>query len=130
MSGFLNMLQSFERTLSLKSSSKMLIYLIVNIKKFLLITQIKTNKITAPIIASTSISVVTSSEFFYKVSKKDTPHEMSDGKSSGEAIGNPASMISTPSLANMRAISSFSSDVSVAPGDCSPSRRVVSKIRT
>lgn len=51
-------------------------------------------------------------------------------KSSGEAMGNPASMMSTPSLARLRAISSFSSEVRVAPGDCSPSRRVVSKMRT
>ena len=51
-------------------------------------------------------------------------------KSPGDAIGNPASMMSTPIRANCRAISSFSSIFSVAPGDCSPSRRVVSKIRT
>ena len=51
-------------------------------------------------------------------------------KSPGEAMGKPASMISTPSRANWRAISSFSSMFSVAPGDCSPSRSVVSKIRT
>jgi hypothetical protein len=51
-------------------------------------------------------------------------------KSSGEAIGKPASMMSTPSFASWRAMSSFSLLVSVAPGDCSPSRRVVSKMRT
>lgn len=45
-------------------------------------------------------------------------------------MGKPASMMSTPSLARLRAISSFSEDVKVAPGDCSPSRRVVSKMRT
>jgi len=33
-------------------------------------------------------------------------------------------------IANWRAISSFSSIFNVAPGDCSPSRNVVSKIRT
>jgi hypothetical protein len=33
-------------------------------------------------------------------------------------------------LARFFAISSFSDEVSVAPGDCSPSRSVVSKIRT
>ena len=47
----------------------------------------------------------------------------------GEAAGNPASMISTPSSTRASAISSFSASVIVAPGDCSPSRRVVSKIR-
>jgi hypothetical protein len=45
-------------------------------------------------------------------------------------LGKPASMMSTPILTNCFAISCFSFDVSVAPGDCSPSRRVVSKIRT
>src|SRR5882757_10601628 len=53
-----------------------------------------------------------------------------DARSSGDAAGNPASMTSTPSRASARAISSFSGAVMVAPGDCSPSRRVVSKIRT
>ena len=51
-------------------------------------------------------------------------------KSSGEAMGKPASMMSTPSHTSCRAISSFSSEVSEAPGDCSPSRRVVSKMYT
>eukprot|EP00982_Pelagococcus_subviridis_P002554 19486-Pelagococcus_subviridis.AAC.1 len=37
-------------------------------------------------------------------------------RSSGDAIGNPASMMSTPSFARLRAMSSFSLDVSVAPG--------------
>jgi hypothetical protein len=51
-------------------------------------------------------------------------------RSSGEAAGNPASITSTPSRASAWAISSFSAAVMVAPGDCSPSRSVVSKIRT
>ena len=51
-------------------------------------------------------------------------------KSPGEAIGNPASMMSTPSAASARATSSFSARFMLAPGDCSPSRSVVSKIRT
>ena len=51
-------------------------------------------------------------------------------KSPGEAIGKPASMMSTPSRASCCAISSFSCTFSEMPGDCSPSRRVVSKIRT
>jgi hypothetical protein len=49
-------------------------------------------------------------------------------KSPGEAIGNPASMMSTPSTARAWAISSFSFRFMLAPGDCSPSRSVVSKI--
>ena len=49
-------------------------------------------------------------------------------KSPGEAIGKPASMTSTPSSLELRAISSFSCEVQLTPGDCSPSRRVVSKI--
>ena len=51
-------------------------------------------------------------------------------KSPGEAIGNPASMMSTPRRASCCAISTFSCLLSEMPGDCSPSRRVVSKIRT
>jgi len=51
-------------------------------------------------------------------------------RSSGEAIGKPASITSTPSRASWRAMSSFSLLVSVAPGDCSPSRSVVSNTRT
>ena len=49
-------------------------------------------------------------------------------KSSGEATGKPASMMSTCSLASWRATSSFSVLFMVAPGACSPSRSVVSKI--
>ncbi len=49
-------------------------------------------------------------------------------KSSGEATGNPASMTSTRSLASWRATSSFSARFMLAPGACSPSRSVVSKI--
>ena len=51
-------------------------------------------------------------------------------KSPGEVIGKPASMMSTPSRASWFAISSFSALLSEIPGDCSPSRSVVSKIRT
>ncbi len=53
-----------------------------------------------------------------------------DSKSPGEAAGNPASMMSTPSSARARATRSFSSRVMLHPGDCSPSRSVVSKIFT
>ena len=51
-------------------------------------------------------------------------------KSSGDAAGKPASIISTPSLANCLATSSYSELVRVAPGDCSPSLNVVSNKRT
>ena len=53
-----------------------------------------------------------------------------DSKSPGEVIGKPASITSTPSRASWWAISSFSCLLSDIPGDCSPSRSVVSKIRT
>jgi hypothetical protein len=48
--------------------------------------------------------------------------------SSGEAAAKPASRISTPRASSSCAILSFSDAVMLAPGDCSPSRRVVSKI--
>ena len=51
-------------------------------------------------------------------------------RSSGEAAGNPASIMSTPMRASERATSSFSAEVIVAPGDCSPSLNVVSNIFT
>ena len=50
-------------------------------------------------------------------------------KSPGEAIGKPASITSTPREARAWATSSFSPKFILAPGDCSPSRSVVSKIR-
>src|SRR5487761_1798311 len=43
-------------------------------------------------------------------------------------MGKPASMTSTPSAASAWAISIFSLMFMLAPGDCSPSRSVVSKI--
>ena len=48
--------------------------------------------------------------------------------SASDAIGNPASMMSTPSAASCRAIFSFSSIRIEKPGACSPSRSVVSKM--
>src|SRR6201981_1791905 len=51
-------------------------------------------------------------------------------KSPREAAGKPASMTSTPSSSSARATRSFSGGVMLQPGDCSPSRSVVSKIRT
>jgi hypothetical protein len=49
-------------------------------------------------------------------------------KSPGEAAAKPASMTSTRMRSSWRATRSFSSLVMEAPGLCSPSRKVVSKI--
>ena len=49
-------------------------------------------------------------------------------KSPSDAIGKPASMISTPISSKSSAISSFSVWLIVAPGLCSPSLKVVSNI--
>ncbi|GIX35446.1 MAG: hypothetical protein KatS3mg126_1225 [Lysobacteraceae bacterium] len=51
-------------------------------------------------------------------------------KSSGLAAAKPASITSTPSSHRARAMLSFCAVVIEQPGDCSPSRRVVSKMRT
>jgi len=61
-----------------------------------------------------------------------TPFAMAStaSKSPSLAIGKPASMMSTPRRASWSAISSFSPTSSEMPGDCSPSRSVVSKIST
>ncbi len=50
-------------------------------------------------------------------------------KSPSLAMAKPASMMSTPSASSWAATRSFSSRFMEQPGDCSPSRRVVSKIR-
>ena len=49
-------------------------------------------------------------------------------KSPGEAMGKPASITSTPRSTRAWATSIFSARFMLAPGDCSPSRSVVSKI--
>ena len=49
-------------------------------------------------------------------------------KSPGDAIGKPASIMSTPNSSNTLAIWIYSSKLIDAPGECSPSRIVVSKI--
>src|SRR6266508_1162311 len=49
-------------------------------------------------------------------------------KSPGDETAKPASITSTPSRSSCRAISAFSSGRRAMPGDCSPSRSVVSKI--
>ena len=59
-----------------------------------------------------------------------TAMRLTASRSSGEAAGKPASMTSTPRRARLCATSNFSAEVIVAPGDCSPSRKVVSKILT
>jgi hypothetical protein len=51
-------------------------------------------------------------------------------KSPSLMIGKPASMTSTPSRASCRATSIFSRKFIDAPGHCSPSRSVVSKMIT
>ena len=51
-------------------------------------------------------------------------------KSPLDAIGKPASMMSTPISSRTSEMRSFSSIFIDAPGDCSPSRRVVSKMKT
>ncbi len=49
-------------------------------------------------------------------------------KSPGEAAAKPASITSTRMRSSWRAMRTFSSLVIDAPGDCSPSRKVVSKM--
>ncbi len=55
---------------------------------------------------------------------------LTDSQSPCDAAGKPASITSTPSSASARATRSFSSGVMLQPGDCSPSRKVVSNINT
>ena len=49
-------------------------------------------------------------------------------KSPSDAMGKPPSITSTPSRSSWRAMRTFSSKFIEQPGDCSPSRKVVSKI--
>ena len=51
-------------------------------------------------------------------------------KSPGEAMAKPASMMSTPKRSSWRATSVFSCKFMLQPGDCSPSRSVVSNTLT
>src|SRR5256714_2487434 len=51
-------------------------------------------------------------------------------KSPSEAMGKPASSTSTPRSTSCRAICIFSATLMLQPQDCSPSRRVVSKMDT
>ncbi len=50
--------------------------------------------------------------------------------SSGEDAGKPASIVAAPKASSLRASSTFSSAAKCTPGVCSPSRRVVSNMRT
>ena len=51
-------------------------------------------------------------------------------ESAGDAMGNPASMMSTPSVSSAWAMASFAWTSIEKPGACSPSRNVVSKTVT
>src|SRR3972149_835929 len=51
-------------------------------------------------------------------------------KSPGELAGKPASMMSTPRRCSCWGVSILSWMLKATPGDCSPSRRLVSKIST
>jgi hypothetical protein len=53
-----------------------------------------------------------------------------DRASAGEAIGKPASMMSTPRASSARAMLSLDGTSIENPGACSPSRSVVSKTTT
>ena len=53
-----------------------------------------------------------------------------ESKSPSDDAAKPASITSTPSFSSCLAIITFCSQVILAPGDCSPSRSVVSKILT
>ena len=55
---------------------------------------------------------------------------ITDLKSPGLDIGNPASITSTPKASSCFATSIFSTVLSWHPGTCSPSRRVVSNIKS
>src|SRR3954453_1850712 len=80
------------------------------------------------IAASMSSSLVRASEATTQSTACETARMPST--SPGEEMAKPASMMSTPSRSSWRAISTFSAAFSAMPGDCSPSRNVVSNIRT
>src|SRR2546422_3788172 len=54
--------------------------------------------------------------------------DLTAAKSPSDAIGNPASMMSAPSVSSCLAMRTFSARFIEQPGDCSPSRSVVSNI--
>ena len=90
-------------------------------------------QLSAPFSASaarrTSPSVVRASAAITGPRTLDAISDTASNSPSDET-GNPASRMSTFSRASCSAISTFSARVSAMPGACSPSRRVVSKIRT
>ena len=77
---------------------------------------------------SMSLGIARVSPHTTAASPTSAPMRRTLSKSPGLEIGKPASMTSTPSRTSCRAISSFSSVFIEAPGDCSPSRSVVSKM--
>ena len=80
------------------------------------------------IAASTSSSPVRASDATTQSTAWPTARMPS--RSPGDEMANPASITSTPSRASCLAISIFSGADRAMPGDCSPSRSVVSKMRT
>ena len=64
------------------------------------------------------------------VSRSSRAISAAASRSDCELAGKPVSITSTPSSASARAITSFCCGDMLQPGDCSPSRRVVSKILT
>jgi len=82
--------------------------------------------------AADSMSAGTARESAHTTTASPTsaPMRRTDSKSPGLETGNPASMTSTPRRTSCLAISIFSPVFMLAPGDCSPSRNVVSNMRT
>ncbi len=78
--------------------------------------------------ASTSSSFVRASDATTQSTAWATARMPS--RSPGDEMANPASITSTPRRSSCRAISIFSGADRAMPGDCSPSRSVVSKMRT
>ena len=89
----------------------------------------RSESLIAPHAASMSALWVRASP---QITGPSTPREIAStaSKSPGEVIGKPASITSTPRRASCWAISTFSCVFSEIPGDCSPSRSVVSKMWT
>src|SRR5450759_1102958 len=82
--------------------------------------------------AATSMSLATARDRAHTTAASpiSVPMRRTESKSPGLETGKPASITSTPRRTSCRAISTFSPVFMEAPGDCSPSRSVVSKILT
>ena len=80
--------------------------------------------------AAESMSLSTARVSAHTTAASPVSSEMrrTDSKSPGLEMGKPASMTSTFRRRSWRAMTSFSSVFIEAPGDCSPSRSVVSKM--